>query len=383
MELNKCHCQTSAFFAALPQEAAAGAPVYNVRSTTPFGVLVLRFASRSELTEGVITAKVFGTAGIPALGFNVDRKSAAAYHKEFEKRLDKGYCGLLFLGYPWELVADDGITLLGGRPPMPVASRQPPARVDEFGFDEAILWKPPQPRQQRQRRLRSLRIQRTALCAGEAMATFRTALLSSDPADDLRAITARLEVPVANLPAGLVLQACAAAALQVLIQSYEANPCAKGGAKGGGGGGAKGRAAAFAKHNKWTEVCQAEYDKSVRFAAKMSDKARAAVSKLLADDGLDAAKQFVAGGKVFNWFNNRTNAFVCESCSQLCSSEANYRKHLCTGKCAGGKKVLFDAGNMLEFTWHGMPGKKEMAKKHPALSKVLEELVLEAKKKKK
>jgi hypothetical protein len=150
---------------------------------------------------------------------------------------------------------------------------------------------------------------------------------------------------------------------------------------GAKGGAAKG--AAFAKSNAWTVVCQGEYDKSVRSAAKMSDEARATVSKLLADDGLDAAKQFGRGGKVMNWFDNRNNAIVCESCSMLCSSEAIYRKHLCMGKCAGGKKVLFDAGNMLEFTSAGMPGKKEMAEKHPALSKVLEELVLEAKKKKK
>jgi hypothetical protein len=53
------------------------------------------------------------------------------------------------------------------------------------------------------------------------------------------------------------------------------------------------------------------------------------------------------------------------------------------GKCAGGKKVLFDADNMLKFTYANMLGKKEMAKKHPVLSEVLDKQVLEAKKKKK
>jgi hypothetical protein len=181
--------------------------------------------------------------------------------------------------------------------------------------------------------------------------------------------------------------ACAIAALTAGTpngRGFTPAQCAAGGKKGGGAkGSGAATAAAFAKDNEWTVVCQAEYDKSVRSAAKMSDKARDAVEKLLVDMGLDAAKEFGHNGKVKNWFANRNNAFVCESCSTLCSSEANYRKHLCMGLCDGGRKVLSDADIMLKFTSTNMPGKKKMAEKHKKLSDVLEKQVLEAKEKKK
>jgi hypothetical protein len=156
------------------------------------------------------------------------------------------------------------------------------------------------------------------------------------------------------------------------------------GGKKGGKKGSAAKTAAFAKDNKWTDVCKDEFEnKFIRSAGELSDTARAAVEDLLRDMGLDAAKEFDHGGKVHNWFVNRNNAFVCESCSTLCSSEANYRKHLCMGLCDGGRKVLSDADIMLKFTSTNMPGKKKMAEKHKKLSDVLEKHVLEAKEKKK
>ena len=188
---------------------------------------------------------------------------------------------------------------------------------------------------------------------------------------------------VLALTAGLLGLATTAALAQAGSATPEENALIKSLSDRGTTGGKK-KGAAFAKDNKWTDVCLDEFEnKFIRSAGELSDTARAAVEDLLRDMDLDAAKEFGKGGKVFNWFINRNNAFVCESCSTFCSSEALYRKHLCMGLCEGGRKVLFDAENMLKFTSAGMPGKKKMAEKHKLLSDVLEKHVLEAKEKKK
>ena len=229
MQLNMLHRMTSQFFADLPTAAVPGQPQFWLRCPTALGTVWLRFASRAQLKNQVIDAFTIGVGGMPALGFNVDRKTAATRHEAFEARLRDGYCGLLFLGYPFEIVSQDGKDFVGGRPPVHVRHFPTPSQRDEFGFDASISWKLKQPQKQRQHQLRRLIARRDAIVCGggEMMAAFGSALLASSPRDALCDIAERLAGPLAALPHAMVLSACSAAALQLLIQSFGANPCAK------------------------------------------------------------------------------------------------------------------------------------------------------------
>ena len=228
MQLNNRHRQTSRFFAGLPKDAAPNQPQFELLCLTPFGTVTLRFASRAELKKQVVDAYTCGVGGLPALGFNVDRASAAKRHEAFEARLLGGYCGLLFLGYPFEILSKDGKDSVGGRPPTHVAHFPTPSQLDEFGLDPTVSVMAKQPPMQRQRTLGRLIARRDAMVrgGGEEVAAFGSALLASSPNDDICDIVERLIGPLAALPPTMVLDACAAAALQLLIQSFGANPCA-------------------------------------------------------------------------------------------------------------------------------------------------------------